>query len=291
MYCGRFAPSPTGALHIGSLTCALASFLDARAAGGRWLVRIEDLDPPREQPGAATAILRALEAHGLHWDGEVVYQSRRRALYEDALARLARDGHAFRCSLSRAQLDALGGQHPGRAASEAAFDVHAGFAWRLDVPAMPVAFDDRIQGHRSFDLGKDGGPFVIRRRDGLFAYQLAVVVDDAAQGVTDIVRGSDLLDSTPRQLLVQHHLGLPTPRYAHIPVLVGDDGGKLSKQAQSAPVTDRRRLENLRLALRALGQPVPPGAETPAELLAAATADWDIARVPRRPAIPLASLA
>ncbi len=307
MYCGRFAPSPTGPLHIGSLTCALASFLDARAAGGRWLVRIEDLDPPREKPGASADILRTLEDHGLVWDGEVTYQSRRHPLYEAALERLTHDGHAFRCTLSRTQLDAHGSNHPGRAISATLFhealpdqtppakeeappDEPPGFTWRLDVPATDIHFLDRIQGAQHFNLAHDGGPFVIRRRDGLFAYQLAVVVDDAAQGITDVVRGSDLLDSTPRQLLLQTRLGVATPRYAHIPVLVDAQGQKLGKQARAAPVTAARRLANINLALRALGQPAQPDADTPAELLAAAVARWSSARIPRRMTIDLASL-
>lgn len=291
MYVGRFAPSPTGPLHIGSLACALASFLDARAAGGRWLVRIEDLDPPREQAGAAADILHTLEQHGLHWDGDVVYQSRRLALYEAALEQLARDGHAFRCSLSRTQLETLGGRHPGRAASEEQFDGTDGFAWRVDVPDRDIAFSDRIRGPQAFNLARSEGPFVIQRRDGLFAYQLAVVVDDQAQGITDVVRGSDLLDSTPRQLLLQWRLGYPSPRYAHIPVLADASGNKLGKQEKSAPVTAERRLPNLRLALAALGQEPVPGATSVEELLAAAIARWNMARVPRQAAIPLAQLA
>ena len=308
MYCGRFAPSPTGPLHIGSLTCALASFLDARAAGGRWLVRIEDLDPPREKPGASAGILRTLEDHGLAWDGEVVYQSRRHALYKAALVQLARDGHAFRCTLSRTQLDAHGSNHPGRALSAALFeqtlldktppaaeaappDEPPGFTWRLDVPTADIHFVDRIQGAQHCNLARDGGPFVIRRRDGLFAYQLAVVVDDAAQGITDVVRGSDLLDSTPRQLLLQERLGVATPRYAHIPVLADAQGQKLGKQTEAAPVTAARRLANMNLALRALGQPAQPDADTPAELLAAAITQWSSARIPHRMAIDLTALA
>lgn len=290
MYVGRFAPSPTGPLHIGSLTCALASFLDARAAGGRWLVRIEDLDPPREQAGAAADILRTLEQHGLHWDDEVVYQSHRHALYEAALQQLARDGHAFRCSLSRTQLDALGGRHPGRATSAAQFHDGDDHAWRLDVPDRDIVFADRIRGQQAFNLARGEGPFVIRRRDGLYAYQLAVVVDDHLQGITDVVRGSDLLDSTPRQLLLQQDLGYRSPRYAHIPVLTDTGGAKLSKQDRAAPVTVDRRLPNLRLALAALGQQV-PAAEAVGELLAAATANWSLARVPRQVSIPLAQLA
>lgn len=288
---GRFAPSPTGPLHIGSLLCAVASFLDAKAQGGRWLVRIEDLDPPREKPGAATDILRALETHGLHWDEEVVYQSRRLALYHQALEQLARDGHAFRCTLSRAQLEALGNNHPGRHCSEAHGDGGSDFAWRLDVPDEDIVFEDRIQGRCRFNLARDGGPFVIRRRDGLFAYQLAVTVDDAAQGITDIVRGSDLLDSTPRQLLLQRHLGLPSPRHAHIPVLVDPQGNKLGKQYGAAPVTPARRMENLRRVLSALGQPAAdPDTDTPEGLLAVAARCWSIDAVPRRISIPVAAL-
>lgn len=293
MYAGRFAPSPTGALHIGSLTCALASFLDARAAGGRWLVRVEDLDPPREQPGAAADILRTLELHGLEWDGDVVYQSQRHALYESALQQLARDGHAFRCTLSRTQLEALGGRHPGRAAAAPPPDTSNNSgddcAWRLDVPDRDITFTDRVRGPQAFNLAQGEGPFVIRRRDGLYAYQLAVTVDDHVQGITDVVRGSDLLDSTLRQLLLQQALGYASPRYAHIPVLSDDQGGKLSKQHRAAPVTAERRLENLQLALRALGQPVPDTGSVE-ELLAAAVAGWSLARVPRQASLPLSGL-
>ncbi|MFZ5723852.1 MAG: tRNA glutamyl-Q(34) synthetase GluQRS [Pseudomonadota bacterium] len=289
-YTGRFAPSPTGPLHIGSLTCALASFLDARAAGGRWLVRIEDLDPPREQPGAAADILRSLEQHGLAWDGDVVFQSTRGELYAAALEQLAAGGHAFRCPLSRAQLDAFGGRHPGRAASEQVAVEGDDFAWRLNVPDRDITFVDRIRGLQACNLARQEGPFVVRRRDGLFAYQLAVVVDDHAQGITDVVRGSDLLDSTPRQLWLLECLGLPAPRYAHIPVLVDADGNKLSKQDRATPVNAGNRLPNLRLALAALGQDVPPDAATPEELLAAAIAGWRPARIPRQASVPLAQL-
>ncbi len=289
---GRFAPSPTGALHIGSLTCALAGFLDARAAGGLWLVRMEDLDPLREKPGAAAAILRTLDEHGLHWDGEVIYQSDRTALYEAALEQLAGTGHAFRCPLTRTQLATLGDHHPGRDISTAQFAANAsrGFAWRIDVPTTDIICDDRIQGRQSFNLARDGGPFVIKRRDGLFAYQLAVVVDDHAQNITDIVRGADLLDSTPRQQWLQQCLGLPTPRHAHHPVLIDKHGNKLSKQHQSAPVVPTRRMQNLRLALAALGQLPQPDATTPAELLLAAGRAWSMDAVPRQATIALAPL-
>lgn len=281
-YIGRFAPSPTGPLHIGSLTCALGSFLDARAAGGQWLVRMEDLDPPREKPGAASAILRTLEEHGLHWDGDIVYQSQRLPLYETALAQLIRDGYAFRCSLTRTQLASIGPNHPGRATSAAQLNLAAGYAWRLDVPTTVLTCHDRIQGIQSFDLSRAEGPFVIKRRDGFFAYQLAVVVDDNAQGVTDIVRGADLLDSTPRQHWLQQCLGLPIPRHAHLPVLTDKQDRKLAKQHQAAPVIRTQRMHNLRLALTALGQPPQPDSTTPDELLAAALATWSMAAVPRQ---------
>lgn len=293
-YIGRFAPSPTGALHIGSLTCALAGFLDARAAGGQWLVRMEDLDPPREKPGAAAAILRTLDEHGLHWDGEVICQSNRIALYEAAREQLADAGHAFRCPLTRTQLASFGDNHPGRDISAARFNAAANaansFAWRVDVPTTDIICDDRIQGRQHFNLARAGGPFVIKRRDGLFAYQLAVVVDDHAQHITDIVRGADLLDSTPRQQWLQQCLGLPVPRHAHHPVLTDQHGNKLSKQHQSAPVVPAQRMQNLRLALAALGQPPQPDTVTPTELLRAAVQAWSMAAVPRQPAIALATL-
>lgn len=287
-YTGRFAPSPTGALHIGSLLCALASYLDARASGGRWLVRIEDIDPPREKAGAASAILRTLESHGLYWDSEVVFQSCRHALYEAAMDRLRRDDHAFPCSLSRTFLEAHGPRHPGRAVSARHHgDDEAGTAWRVDVPDRELRFDDRVQGSIAFNLSKECGPFVVKRRDGFFAYQLAVSVDDADQGVTDVVRGSDLLDSTPRQMLLQDYLGLPTPRYAHIPVIVDAMGNKLGKQDDAAPVTPGREMQNLRLALQWLRQPTHPAAGTVEELLHCAVKAWDIRKVPRCRSIPL----
>lgn len=303
-YRGRFAPSPTGLLHAGSLACALASWLDARAVGGEWLVRIEDIDPPREKPGAADEILRTLEAHGLHWDGEVLFQSRRIEAYAHALARLIATGHAFACPLSRTQLEAHGANHPGRETSTTALRANRPFpqadsltaneqvatdiAWRLDVPDEEIHFADRIQGPQAFNIARSGGPFVIKRRDGLFAYQLAVVVDDAAQGITDIVRGADLLDSTPRQILLQRALGLPQPRYAHLPVLADSHGEKLSKQAEATPMRAVDALANVRRALRALGQADVTNAGTLDELLAAATAAWRIERIPSRLAIPAA---
>ena len=243
-YCGRFAPSPTGSLHFGSLVAAAGSFLDARAAGGQWLLRIEDLDPPRTRPGAEARILADLESLGFAWDGPVQRQSQRSALYGQAIARLQAHGLCFECACTRAELAAFAPRH-GRAEPDEAFHPAVcpsrpmgavcapGLALRFRVPPGDVCFDDRAQGRTCRDVASDVGSFVIRRRDGLYAYQLAVVVDDALQGVTHVVRGADLLDSTPRQLLLQRALGLPAVRYLHLPLAVRADGSKLSKSADA----------------------------------------------------------
>lgn len=207
-YIGRFAPTPSGFLHFGSLVAALASYLDARAAGGRWRVRMEDLDPPREMPGAPAAILETLQGYGLEWDGEVAYQSQRHAAYQQVIDRLLSQGLAYACICSRKQLEPFNGIYPGtcRNAGHGTEDA----AIRVRVPELVYRFEDRVQGLFEQHLGRESGDFVIRRRDGLYAYQLAVVLDDAWQGVTDIVRGADLLDSTPRHLYLQELLGLPS---------------------------------------------------------------------------------
>jgi glutamyl-Q tRNA(Asp) synthetase len=256
MYTGRFAPSPTGPLHMGSLIAAVASWLDARAARGRWLVRMEDLDRPRCVPGAAQAILRALEGFGLTWDGEVVYQSERLELYRAALRRL--EPHTYWCGCSRREIAdsslglAVDGAriYPGtcRGGNSAARR-----ALRVRTPREPIRFHDRVQGEQAQVLERDIGDFVLYRADGLFAYQLAVVVDDADQGITDVVRGADLLDSTPRQIYLQQLLGVDTPRYMHVPVLVNAAGEKLSKQTGAAPIS--ASAQTLRQALGFLGQP------------------------------------
>jgi glutamyl-Q tRNA(Asp) synthetase len=249
-YCGRFAPSPTGPLHFGSLVAAVGSYLDARAAGGRWLLRIEDLDLPRTRPGAEARILADLESLGFAWDGPVRRQSERSALYEQALARLQAAGLCFECACTRSELAALA-LRPGAAESDEAFHPAAcpprpmgtasalGRALRFHVPPGEVCFDDRAQGRVCRDVAMDIGSFVIRRRDGLYAYQFAVVVDDALQGVTHVVRGADLLDSTPRQLLLQRALGLPASHYLHLPLAVRADGAKLSKSANAPSLDDR----------------------------------------------------
>ena len=291
-YVGRFAPSPTGPLHFGSLVAAIASWLDARAAGGRWLVRIEDVDEPRTEPGAIDEILRALEALGLEHDGEIVRQSTRKALYDEALERLRRAGHVYRCGCSRREIadSALRGPegpiYPGTCRGDRgayrALAVAAPLdgAVRFAIGEGRVEFDDRVQGHVVQEVAADIGDFVLRRRDGLFAYQLAVVVDDAAQGVTDVVRGADLLGSTGRQVLLQRALGDPRPRYLHFPVVVDASGEKLSKQTRAQPIDARDGPKLIAQALRFLGQRAVE-TDTPEKMLAQAGAQWDASLIPR----------
>jgi glutamyl-Q tRNA(Asp) synthetase len=278
MYAGRFAPSPTGPLHFGSLVAALASWLDARAAQGRWVVRMEDLDAPRMQAGAAALILRTLERLGLEWDGEVLYQSQRSSLYEAALSRLAARTYACGCTRreiadSSLGLAADGAQiYPGTCRGGLS-EGKAARAIRVRTGGGSVEFEDRVQGRQRQDVEREVGDFVLLRADGQFAYQLAVVVDDAQQGITDIVRGADLLESTARQIFLQRLLGYPEPRYLHLPAAVNAAGEKLSKQTGAPPVEASPRA--LRRGLAFLGQP-----ET--EDLREAIRNWDAARIPAR---------
>ena len=289
-YIGRFAPTPSGYLHFGSLVAALASYLDARAVNGRWLLRMEDLDPPREVPGAQQAILATLESYGLHWDGELVRQSERHAEYRALVERLLERGLAYACTCSRKRLEAYQGIYPGFCRD--AGHPRANAAIRLRVPERRYGFDDRVQGHYSQDLAREVGDFVIQRRDGLYAYQLAVVLDDAWQGVTDVVRGADLLDSTPRQLYLQELLGLPQPRYLHVPLIIQPDGHKLGKSYRSPPLPADQATPLLIRALRALGQALPEQAEhgQPEELLCWASQHWDAGLIPRTPTLAEAQL-
>lgn len=279
---GRFAPSPTGPLHMGSLIGALASYLDARAHDGQWLVRIEDLDPPREISGSAQSILENLKAHGLQWDHEVLWQSQRHAAYELALKKLIDAGEAFYCSCSRSRISAINGIYDGHCRGNNK-PLKPSCAIRLKVPPQAIAFDDAIQGRYRQHLQSDVGDFIIRRKDKLFAYQLAVVVDDAYQGITDIVRGSDLLDSTPRQIYLQQLLGMATPRYAHFPVLTNSEGQKLSKQTFARAINPGQACDNLLFALRFLQQPAPaPGqARHPQDILEHAISHWQLQAIPR----------
>lgn len=256
-YVGRFAPSPTGPLHSGSLLCALASYLDAKANNGIWLVRIEDLDPPREQAGADQLILSQLLQHGFQWDHKPVYQSKRLKHYQDALDRLSKRNLTFYCSCSRQELANNGGLYSGacrhRTTPPAATDL--AYARRVKCDDANVGFVDLLQGDYSENLCTSCGDFVVLRKDGLAAYQLAVVVDDQAQNISHIVRGSDLLASTPRQIFLQKLLGYQTPNYMHIPVVVDERGIKLSKQSGTAAIEPSSPKRNLLDALKLLGQP------------------------------------
>jgi glutamyl-Q tRNA(Asp) synthetase len=254
-YRGRFAPSPTGPLHIGSVVAALASYLDARSNDGAWLVRIEDLDPPRESAGASADILRTLEALGLFWDESVVYQSQRSDAYDAALEVLASQQLLYHCRCSRSEL--LGqANYPGTC-RELALSAAKPSALRCRAPSIEVTFKDRLQGRYGQHLANDVGDFVIRRKDGYYAYQLAVVVDDGWQQITDVVRGIDLIDSTPRQLYLQDCLQLPHPHYAHIPIVVNTLGQKLSKQQLAPSIHGTAPASVLVNALRYLEQPPP----------------------------------
>lgn len=281
-YTGRFAPTPSGYLHFGSLVAAVASYLDARAVGGRWLVRMEDLDPPREMPGAQDAILQTLERYGFEWDGPVEKQSDRHEAYAAVVEQWLRSGLAYACTCSRKQLEGSHGIYPGTC-RDAQHDWHGDVAIRIRVPELEYAFVDRVQGEFRQHLGREVGDFIIRRRDGLFAYQLAVVLDDAWQGVTDIVRGADLLDNTPRQLYLQELLGVAQPRYLHVPLIIQPDGNKLGKTYRSPPLPAEQATPLLVRAMRALGQSVPDELVrgTPGEVLAWGVAHWDAARIPR----------
>jgi len=297
-YRGRFAPSPTGPLHFGSLVAALGSWLEARTQGGQWLVRMEDIDWPRRVPGAADVILGTLEACGLEWDGEVLYQSRRTDVYAAALHRLEVTGRLFPCGCSRKEVaDSALPAQPMPAGVGGGELIYPGTcrhglapgrmprAWRVNVTGTTLAFDDAIQGRIGQDLEREVGDFVVKRADGLFAYQLAVVVDDAEQRITDVVRGADLLDSTPRQIFLQQLLGLPQPHYAHLPVAVNPQGEKLSKQTFAQAIG--RAPTSLLAALQFLGQ-APPAelAGAPAtDILAWARMHWNLAAVPRTRAL------
>ena len=289
---GRFAPSPTGPLHFGSLVAAVASWLDARSRAGEWRVRIEDVDTTRTVPGAADDILRTLETFGLHWDGDVRRQSDRTPRYLAALETLRSRGLVYRCRCSRREIadSALAGVegpvYPGtcRALSLGA---ETDGADRVRVSPGTIAFEDRVMGRIAQDVASEVGDFVLRRRDGLVADQLAVVVDDADEAITDVVRGADLLLSTPRQIFLQRLLSVRTPRYLHLPVACHADGQKLSKQTRAAPVDVAHPRQALVRALRFLGQAAVE-ADSPAEVLAAAVTSWQTSKIPRRRAMPIA---
>ncbi len=286
-YIGRFAPSPTGPLHKGSLLAALASFLDARANGGQWLLRIEDLDPPREVPGAADLILRQLDEHGLHWDGPVLYQSSRLPAYKDALQQLSRAGLLYACYCNRARLRTLGGCYDGACRihklNSSTSIPDKPHAIRIQLPEHSViALDDLIQGSLTFDLSA-AGDFILWRRDHLAAYQLACSLDDGYQGISHVIRGSDLLDSTPRQMHLLHCLGLATPQYGHIPVLSNTQGQKLSKQNHAPQLDLGKVLANLLdcLVLLGVSPPVELNKASIQQVLDWAIKHWRLSNIPR----------
>jgi glutamyl-Q tRNA(Asp) synthetase len=282
-YVGRFAPSPTGPLHFGSLIAAVASFLEARTRGGRWLLRVEDIDPPREQHGATQIILQAMDSYGFEWDGPVLYQRDSRSHHDAALARLLANGSAYRCGCSRRN---LGPVYPGtcRAGSKAAET-----ALRVLTNDDEVSFVDALQGRQTQRLETEFGDFVVLRKDGLIAYQLAVVVDDHLQGITDIVRGIDLMDSTPRQIWLQQLLGYPSPEYIHIPVAINALEQKLSKShgAGGIPLADVG--STLHAALATLGQRPPHelASASVAEIWDWAIENWNIAELGGQTRIPV----
>lgn len=277
-YVGRFAPSPTGPLHFGSLVAAVASYLQARTNRGRWLLRIEDIDPPREQAGASETIVRALQHYGFEWDGEIILQSASAAAHAQALQQLTDLGHAYPCGCSRRQLadvprGPLGPIYPGTC--RAGCELHE-TAIRVRTDDQVIEFDDGLQGTHAQRLESESGDFVIRRRDGLIAYQLAVVVNDQLEGITEVVRGIDLIDSTPRQIWLQRLLGYRTPRYVHIPVVTHENGDKLSKLTGAPAIPWDNAPAVLVSALRALQQG-PPNAlaqSTLAEIWDWAMQNW-----------------
>lgn len=292
IYRGRFAPSPTGPLHFGSLIAAVGSFLQAKQQGGAWLLRMEDLDTPRNVPGAAGDILRTLEAFGFEWEGEVVYQSQRGDLYDAALRKLAAQDAIFPCACSRREISdssviAVDGPiYPGTCRHGMAAGKTAR-AMRMRTQPGMIEFVDGVQGNICQDVAREVGDFVLRRADGVVAYQLAVVVDDAEQGISKIVRGADLLASTPRQIYLQRLLGYATPNYVHLPVATNAAGEKLSKQTLARAIDEKNVGLWLWRALDFLGQspPVELRQASHEPLWAWALGHWSLAKVAKRTAI------
>lgn len=276
-YRGRFAPTPSGPLHFGSLVAAVGSYLEAKRHSGAWLVRIEDLDPPRVVPGAAEQILRTLEAFGFEWHGPVMWQSERTAAYRESFEKLLAQSHAYPCACSRSFQEGSRCAGNCRQAAGVGQQIRS---WRVRVPETEVCWKDRLRGAQCDHLSRDGGDFVVLRADGVFAYQLAVVIDDAEQGITDVVRGVDLLDSTARQICLQRHLEIPTPGYLHLPVAKNERGEKLSKQTRAQGIAASGDAVQLASALRFLGQPAPSEPGSIRELWSWAVTEWRPKRIP-----------
>ena len=279
-YIGRFAPTPTGPLHFGSLVAALASYLDTKANHGIWLLRIEDLDPPREDATASQFIPQQLIAHGLQWDKNISYQSQNSRRYEQALKQLKQKDLLFPCTCSRKLLQNQQGRHLGKCHNPNTAEQAT--AWRLLVPDAHSEFTDRVYGHVSQNLKNQVGDFVLKRKDGLYAYQLAVVLDDHAAGITHVVRGLDLLDNTPRQLHLLHSLGLAAPEYLHVPLIVNADGQKLSKQNKASPLDLNQPVQNLLNALAFLKQETPnaQAQQSVSGILQWASEHWLVSSIP-----------
>ncbi|MEJ2142358.1 MAG: tRNA glutamyl-Q(34) synthetase GluQRS [Gammaproteobacteria bacterium] len=287
-YLGRFAPSPTGPLHFGSLIAAVGSYLQAKHQQGQWQLRIEDIDPPREVEGASESIIHMLDKYGFEWDGEIIYQHQRRELYQDYLEQLITEEWVFPCTCSRKEIVQHQKQtnrliYPGTCRNKKQAGQHQ-YAQRVKAHQGEVNFSDAIQGHQRFSLESDIGDFVVKRADGLYSYQLSVAIDDAITGVTEVVRGTDLLDSTPRQIHLQHLLGLSTPRYAHLPVATNHQGQKLSKQTFAKPLSDKNVTETLWKVLNVLGQNPEEDLKTSPlkEFWDWAIANWDSQNIPKR---------
>jgi len=286
-YRGRFAPSPTGPLHFGSLVAAVASYLEAKTSNGSWLVRMEDIDPPREVPGAADNILRALERHGLYWDESVVFQSQRHEAYQAAVDDLRQRRLIYPCSCSRKDIlrqlaDSELSVYPGTCRN-GLVKPSSQHAIRVLTVSEEYGFEDQILGYFGHNVGEVVGDFVLQRADGWFAYQLAVVIDDAEQGITDVVRGSDLLDNTPRQIYLQQLFSVAQPNYAHLPIAANKSGEKLSKQTMAQPVDDTTPTANLLNTLSFLGQNPPAELATDSlnDVWRWALEHWDLDKIPR----------
>jgi len=295
-YVGRFAPSPSGPLHFGSLVAAVGSYLEAKSRGGRWLLRIEDVDRPRTVAGAEQIILRQMAAFGFEWDGEILRQSERDEVYAATLAELRRRSLVFDCGCTRREIaDSVlardgSPRYPGTCRNGLPQGRRARAVRLKTESGVPICFDDALQGRQCEDVGAEVGDFVLRRADGLFAYQLAVVVDDAACGISDVVRGADLIDSTCRQIWLQRCLDLPTPRYLHLPVATNGYGNKLSKQSRARALDPSLPGPDLIAALDFLGQcpPAELARDAPATIWDWAVRHWRLAAVPRRRAVPVA---
>ena len=281
-YIGRFAPSPSGPLHLGSLIAAVSSYVDAKSKNGLWFVRIEDLDPPRETPGASEYILDQLFTLSLRWDGDVLYQSTRLDAYQESLVRLSDQGLSYNCNCTRSQIKAMGSVYDG-SCRDKRVSLAEEFAIRVKTSNNSIGFNDQIQGYHRQSVEREVGDFIILRKDKLFAYQLAVVIDDDYQQITHVIRGYDLLDSTFRQIHLQNVLGLNTPAYAHVPVIIDDNGKKLSKQHFADPIDAKNDKALIFRALKFLGQAPPIGlAEAPcSEQLEWAINNWDIQAIPK----------